>query len=103
MDERVHKARLADLKKEVVKVYLRIDNLTMGDRDTYRTDQAETRKLFTVTREHLYDLIGELDDGDPTDQARTTVVKGIDKKLTDKFKENDEAVKERMVELIKEF
>ena len=72
MDERVHKARLADLKKEVVKVYLRIDNLTandvtMGDRDTYRTDQAETRKLFTVTREHLYDLIGELDDDDPTD------------------------------------
>ena len=108
MDERVHKARLADLKKEVVKVYLRIDNLTandvtMGDRDTYRTDQAETRKLFTVTREHLYDLIDELDDDDPTDQARTTVVKGIDKKLTDKFKENDEAVKERMVELIKEF
>ena len=103
MDERVHKARLADLKKEVVKVYLRIDNLTandvtMGDRDTYRTDQAETRKLFTVTREHLYDLIDELDDDDPTDQARTTVVKGIDKKLTDKFKENDEAVKERMVE-----
>ena len=60
MDERVHKARLANLKKEVVKVYLRIDNLTandvtMGDRDTYRTDQAETRKLFTVTREHLYE------------------------------------------------
>ena len=48
-------------------------------------------------------MIGELDDDDPTDQARTTVVKGIDKKLTDKFKENYEAVKERMVELIKEF
>ena len=70
---------------------------------TYRTDQAKTRKLFTVTREHLYDLIGELDDDDPTDQAKTTVVKGIDKKLTDKFKEDDEAVKERMFELIKEF
>ena len=48
-------------------------------------------------------MIDELDDDDPTDQARTTVVKGINKKLTDKFKENDEAVKERMVELIIEF
>ena len=83
MDEEDYKKKLEGLRKEVIKVYLRIDNLTADDvtyatKDTYRVDLYETRRLFTVTRERLYELIGELNENVASDKTKSDEVKAID-------------------------
>ena len=103
MDEDTFKTRLVALKKEIVKVHLRIDefgpeSVNLTDKETFKPDLDEVRKVFRRARDKLYEFITDLDED--VDAARIVQLKSIDKSMSDKFKTNEIAVKEKMAELI---
>ena len=103
MEEQAYNLRLASVKKEVVKIHLRIDEFTPDavniiDKDTFKNDLDEIRKEFRLTRDKIYELITDLDPN--ADEDRITHLKFVDKDMADKFKANDIAVKDKMVQLI---
>ena len=105
MDETVYNERLKAVKRAFVKVDRRIrllnpEDITLQDRDTYKEDLEETRKLFDTAQDVAFDLCTELDITCSTDSQRIEEINRLESKTEEEYKKNARDVKKKVQELI---
>ena len=105
MDANVYKARLKEVKKAFAKVdrrikYLRPDNITLQDKETYKDYLEETRKLLDEAQDAAFELCSDLDITTEDDGRRIQEINLLESKSSQDCIDNAHDIKNKILELI---